>query len=80
MYEQYLIKNITAFGYFLKLSEKAQKLAERLDKNPEDEKLNAEFRECTECLEATGRIAFGEKEFQLLRKDNPDVPDLPEPR
>lgn len=65
MYEQYKVKNVTAFGYFLKLSVKCGKWAEKLDKNPEDEKIAEKAVKDLECLEALGKVAFGDDKFKL---------------
>lgn len=70
MYEQYKVKNITAFGYFLKLSDKCGKWAEKLEKSPEDEKNVEKAVKDLECLEALGKVAFGDENFKLEERNS----------
>lgn len=79
MYQQFKIKNHTAFAYFWNLANTIESFAHNLKgkENENDEKNLKKAKDYVECLNALGKVAFGDNEYEEFKKGNKDVPTIP---
>jgi hypothetical protein len=80
MNQQFKIKNHTAFAYFWNLANTIKTFVYNPKDEVDDEKTLKKANDYVECLEALGKVAFGENEYYNFKKRNKDVPNLSKSR
>lgn len=78
MHEMYTVKSHTAFIYYWLLKKDAPKHQAKLKKDLIEDKDLKSINEWVECVNALGRLAFGEKDFQEMITGDKNVKALSE--